>query len=917
MALHVGAARATAVVGSSITLAVLVLCLAALYGDEVWQSAGTLNAIFERASQHATVVKNGVVEGNMLTIRAGRYDNGTAAVPTTGRRRSNNDNDDLKRTTTTPLNTAAAHAVAGKPKEGAQVFTPVGSVDKPSVKGKYKFVLSGGEVAVGSQTNERGGGSGGGEKRQDMANEAAAADKEGKGEAEEGTTILTKEEEKEEETITLSPDDQVLMTLRDNHEDPGPMPTQDTFDGDIVEAQRKWLAHKTMVLQGEAKDVLEAATAGQDHKFIVQTFADSGVLTGVVNWSRHLKAAKVPHAVGALDQLTYDTLRKDGTPTFLLRDFIDLRTYIENSATNTAELKYDTHHKSRTWNLLVTQRVGWGRALVHAGYDVLLSDMDVIWLRDPRNFLYCNSDAARKEGCNQLMNADAMISSDRMSPVEDDQKTAQYAKHGTLNSGIVFLRSTRAGKFIANEWYRHVLERDGNYATLTTDQQIFNNMAQGYASDILFADDIPGVKDPDSLSPQGKIKLLRTNPSRAIKMQMQGPPSSHQGEWPPITAPLAILPLRYFNNGHVYFNQRTFEQTDGGSPYCAHATYTGAGTDGTTHASKSTRFKEAGLWMVEDDYEGSGNEKYLTWDPQVPKSLIECEGHKHCQRGHACMRDDDQCPMNCHARAMKYQLSHLWGAIGVAKALQRTLVFPRLVCHCDRAWDGHGETIQQCCKYTGAEMDDYMPMMQCPWDLVVPRNKLLTSYLKWREAGFLEGRFAPKDASDTAIVRVRARDANADGDEGASLPAGATADEIRSALANNKARVLKLHDANYAFCGFGNAEEDALFDKTMQGKPLEQRRASKWFKNMDGTPALEPDTGVISPSPPWCSELNLPKGNCSQNFHEDLWPNLKKLWNNHKKNELCCFDPTLPLRVNGHMEQCQSEASAGIVASAF
>lgn len=760
-----------------------------------------------------------------------------------------------------------------------------------------------------------------------------------------------------------------------------PMPTSGDDAGALFEQQRQWLARRTLALSEEARETLarvqaEAEAAGSDKRFVLWTLSDDGIRSGVLNWARHLKRIGVPHVVGALDTDVHAALKAEGTPTYLLKDYADLRSHLLQERSLT-ELNNDVHHKSLSWQLFETQRIGGPRALVHAGFDTLLSDTDVVWMRDPRPHLYCEGEVAKAEGCELLKGADMMISSDRMSAKEDDQGLANYAKFGTLNTGIVFTRATRAGKLSIKEWYRHLVERDGDYARMATDQQVFNAMAAAWDANFYMPEAMDASEDVDVKEHRERLELLKKYPSRAVRMMLKGPPPSHpEGErWPPMECPLGMLPLRYFANGHQFFTQRTQVQPDGGSPYCAHATYTGAGVDGTNHASKTTRFKEEGLWLVADDYDGADAEQYLTWDPELSEELRTCEGHADCTRARPCQRDDDQCPFSCHARVAAHQLAQFRGALAVARALGRTLVFPRLLCHCDRAWDGHGETIQHCCKYTGAETENYMPMESCPWDLLLPRNKMLSDFIKWREVGFLEGPYAPKGVTaigegGTVDVIVQPRGVGAAGLAPATgelaLPAGATASEVRSVLGTARARVLVLRSARHAFCSFdgtgGDGDSlpsDADFDLLTHG-PLE-RKTSEWFYKVEGNQhALEPAKSLLDPHPTWCSEVNKPYVNCTQNFPkvrswpacrppaptgaertvrtltlarvlahhntkhthrqcarvQETWHLVKYMVNKHKGTHVCCYTPELPARLSERALECQEAASAAVAADA-
>ena len=87
---------------------------------------------------------------------------------------------------------------------------------------------------------------------------------------------------------------------------------------------------------------------------------------------------------------------------------------------------------------------------LRAGIDLLCSDLDVVWLSDPRPFLVGDA-----PGTGLLPFADVVVSTDVTSGINDHDQ-AWWGLHGELNTGIVLLRSTHSALALCDEWIRRM-----------------------------------------------------------------------------------------------------------------------------------------------------------------------------------------------------------------------------------------------------------------------------------------------------------------------------------------------------------------------------------------------------------------------------------------------------------------------------
>ena len=343
-------------------------------------------------------------------------------------------------------------------------------------------------------------------------------------------------------------------------------------------------------------------------ELVAITFADSKFAALTVNWATHLRDAAVPHVVGALDKNMLQLLRRLGEPTAVY----DLPF---------ADLDGSASHASASWKGFARLRISQVRALLRMGFDVLMSDVDVVWTKDPRPFLQCGYDhpwvkangddennqnnqmannqmesweanAVESEGgespegqvkflakhgrgvddCMGISAADVMVSSDNLSPTSDRKEGASYARGGIFNTGIVFLKHTRHAKAFAKAWDHYLNQDEGRFAPLTSDQQVFNAMVRKEGQ-------WPGLE----------LKVLPDGFPTTRVLEGNG---LLNGE----VFGLGVLPVALFQPGHVAFLQRVSSEMipSFNGAYGVHATYT---FDGSTSAAKRLRFAEAGTFI--------------------------------------------------------------------------------------------------------------------------------------------------------------------------------------------------------------------------------------------------------------------------------------------------------------------------------
>jgi hypothetical protein len=366
---------------------------------------------------------------------------------------------------------------------------------------------------------------------------------------------------------------------------------------------------------------------------------------------------------------------------------------------------------------------------------------------------------------------------------------------------------------------------------LTSDQQVFNHMFRR-------PNEWPGVSAPD------KAWLMR---GRDMGLGVQ----------------LGALPLPLFLNGHGYFVQASHTRLRV-PPIAVHATYS---LDNHDALAKAQRFREAGLWAVDDDayYQG----KFLALNYSLAPA-VQAAVDGYVRKGEAPSNID------VHSKSLASYVAELRDALALATALGRTLVLPRWTCYCDRLWSGSDDIFHFGCMYPGAQDGRFVPFV-CPMDHVLSPTTWAREGTAYRDAAFLD---APRrlalakratGGADTPIAELRllpraSFDALPPAAQRGALPLGTTDTEVAKLLAAHgleKAGVLRLPHARGLLCGLDGAAAASRANQL----------ASRLLR-----------------VPQWCAKCFQP---CSQELAKWLGPNAggRSMWGG---NNYFCLDVPLP-----------------------
>ncbi|XP_020092200.1 arabinosyltransferase XEG113 isoform X2 [Ananas comosus] len=281
---------------------------------------------------------------------------------------------------------------------------------------------------------------------------------------------------------------------------------------------------------------------------IIVTFGNYAFMDFILTWVKHLTDLNVFNLlVGAMDVKLLEALYWKGIPVFDMGS---------NMITDDAGWGSPTFHK------MGREKVFLINALLPFGYELLMCDTDMVWLKNPLPYLA------------RFPDADVLTSSDQVIPtVTDDSLESWKEVTGAYNIGIFHWRPTDPAIRLAKEWRELLLANEKLW-----DQSGFNDL-------------VHKVLGP---SVEGENELVY----------------AYDG-----TLKLGILPASIFCSGHTFFVQAVHQQLRL-EPYAVHTTFQYAGTEGKRH-----RLREGMLFFDQPSYYDSPG-GFLTFSPSIPKSLL-------------------------------------------------------------------------------------------------------------------------------------------------------------------------------------------------------------------------------------------------------------------------------------------------------
>ena len=441
---------------------------------------------------------------------------------------------------------------------------------------------------------------------------------------------------------------------------------------------------------------------------------------------------------------------------------------------------------------------------LRAGFDLLCSDLDVVWMRDPRPYLIGSA------GTSLLPLADIVVSTD-VTNGQQETDAHNWGLNGELNTGIILMRSSRATLAVCDEWIRRMQDEminrpppsGGFLQWWSNDQTFFNEVIhraqpihqvgsglkssrkdqREAAAKFALAAAAEGSPRSKMLSQAiEKVENLHTDGQAGYRdlLSLRNPLfkrlTCHLCPESVTVLTIATLPYLYFASGHTFFTQ-SLQERMGFLPVCVHTTFQFGDTAEFTWGKRS-RLREKRLWAVDDDgyykrqgsgphpaeatYDGflllSGEMLDLSQLKGRPLSRIEAsmsvkvEGNPTFVKTSLEKRYGDvinSMPERNPARhllidAIQRRLVH--NAMALGRAMKRKVIMPKMYCWCDRFWNPMTD-----CRMPGVSKQQLPLPFHCPFDHVYDLEKWMHSEAPFREYSFLNSTRIPKEDKEDVV----------------------------------------------------------------------------------------------------------------------------------------------------------------------
>ena len=383
---------------------------------------------------------------------------------------------------------------------------------------------------------------------------------------------------------------------------------------------------------------------------VIVTWANDHYRDFARSWVGNLRALGLSNfVVGAMDAELYGFLQEEGVPTWLMGS--------RDIAVGTVER--DFGWGTKTFHKMGRDKIRLIRDLTRIdGVNVLISDIDTAWLRDPVPFFRRYPGADVLVSTDQLKSETDVIPEQKMylakanASLSGDEGLELHICHAAMNIGVMWFRSTAGSRELTDEWVRRIEADDDLW-----DQNAFNDLVR-----------LGGSCDarPDG---SGLMKGFR---GKVV---------------------VGTLPASQFANGHAFHAQRMHSRK-GVDPFAVHNTFQYGGTPGKRH-----RMRETNVWRGEDVdrrflLKGANQTGFLSYAPRIPRDvdLSAFRARSWPEAGDdafATIASTRDPIVDAHARLVEFQLEQLRAAAAVASTLGRVVIAPPILCGLDRAWFPH------------------------------------------------------------------------------------------------------------------------------------------------------------------------------------------------------------------------------------
>ena len=605
------------------------------------------------------------------------------------------------------------------------------------------------------------------------------------------------------------------------------------------------------------------------------TFGSASMMQFFRNWLHFVRKVGIgPVVIGAADKQMYVACTAEEIAAIAIAPGLDVWNYTRRGNVSTvvqeghSEWKYYRHHKSSFLEIgLVKAAFLW--ELLALGFDVLISDLDIVWL-SPRwepwmTYRHEATYPPYREAALMAM-ADVLVSTDELDEAYDGFGSWErypfgvgWGRRSELNTGVLFFRATNGSKAFVQAWRLAMLAKRN--VAYTNDQFVFCAMVREASMEPVASSAQHLQAWRGSLAAHGLLRetvLSSISPSTR-DVYISG--ASNKNTLPclpeqgcaPTRFTLATLPLRGFTGGHTWFMQHAYNFDGHAQPHTSvltvHFTFQYSDTPDFPHG-KRQRAREAALWTADpDSYYTEGRFLKLVGPLYTAKQRADIE-----------RRWPEWSPQR-HMRIDAIQRAAVRDALALSVALNATLIMPKLVCTCDRYWG----FLENCRMPTGPQ-DMPLPF-HCPQDALFEIKRWNDLGVRFRESNFLEHHRVPESLKAAAVRVIVHKDAtipaphSADASFTAVLRPGTPMSAVGAAVdaVQPSAQLVEIGSADIRrLCKWlGSSAANARFNKVAKYVLTESARYCP----------VEDHSHKVANVPKWNWQNPFTAYNCTWGFH--------------------------------------------------
>mmetsp|Transcript_19097 Transcript_19097/g.26441 ORF Transcript_19097/g.26441 Transcript_19097/m.26441 type:complete len:801 (-) Transcript_19097:47-2449(-) len=527
---------------------------------------------------------------------------------------------------------------------------------------------------------------------------------------------------------------------------------------------------------------------------IMLTFGSRAVSDFILNWVKNVEKIKDigPYIVACMDEDLLALCKSKGIPAFYARsaNIIGDRGNLGTDPTKQSRQTIGSDRYYRTdgaaFKKMGAVKAAMLQMMLETGYNVFISDADVVWFGNPWGIVGGRTDIPIREDAADLARADVVASTDCIDFLED--RGPGLIGH-EQNTGMLFLRATVSTIELTKEWQVRALETTDGH-----DQTEYNRILKGLyipgKPGKAFRDLMPWPYLPISLDsethkrdskpvigkdfierPDGQLAVHPNLMASAWQTYDRHKQTGHRDAYWMWHGQIKVglLPMAEFLNGHLFFTRR-LQDYSGIAPIAVHLTYQFGDTADYVYG-KRQRLREHGIWLMEEEsYFTDGDFLAITNAEAGYKHIV----HKYAPRARVCKETDPvaskcwhgerltedsireghlsprdpekyQDPARPHLEIQGWLRGVLRNGIVLSQILNRTLILPRLECFCERHW-----WLLEDCRIPAGKSQMPMPY-NCPMDHIFEPAEWYYHKVNFREPTFLNNSRVPLDVKNSRL----------------------------------------------------------------------------------------------------------------------------------------------------------------------